>query len=172
MLSEKNKIFINEIRKLAKTNPDEFLKITKTPEFQALVEEINSSFQTNSSYSVDFIKEIGAYTVKAIYLYLSAIPHKTINSIKLFFSDIPQESIQPLIDVELDSTLYHIDIENFWDNDIIDYDGKKECQTAAECVWCDFKSENPDIKMNTVADNIRQIIFDSFPQVPISYEFN
>ncbi len=174
MAPEKNKNFFKEISDLAKTNPDEFLKIIKTTEFQALTEEkFYHSSHANTSRSIDVINEIGAYTVKAIRLYISAIPHRTINSIRLLFSDIPQENIQPLIDIELDWTLYRIDIENFWNNDIIsDCDEKKECQMGAECVWCDFKEGNPDIKMNTVADNIRQIISDSFPQVPISYELN
>lgn len=172
MPSEEIKKRIKEIRDLAQNNPDEFLKFIKTEEFKSLTEKMYSpSSQTGTSFSVDYIKEIGAYTVIAIGLYVSAIPHKTINSIKLLFSDIPQENIQPLIDIELDSAFYHIDIENFWNNDTIsDYDGKKECQTGAECVWCDFRNENPDIKMNTVADNIRLIVADSFPQVPVCYE--
>jgi hypothetical protein len=111
-----------------------------------------------------YVREITEYTLNAIRLYETAIPHKTISSIELFINqDAACEEIQPQIDIQFDTGLYHIDIGMFWDDEIgLEREGKKNCQTMAETVWFEFKG-TPYMELSSLCNSIKQAVGEQYP---------
>lgn len=147
------------------------LRIVTSSDFRALQKQWFSSTPPKSSdmSQVDYPKEIADYTLNAIDLYEDAIPHKVVSCIELhFYQDASAEIIQPQIDIHFDTGLYHIDIGMFWNDEVgLEREGKKNCQTMAETIWYEYKDENYEDTIVSLANYVKQAVVKKHPKADV-----
>lgn len=150
------------------------LRIIRSADFQEVKKHWFTLEHTKSIDTVppDYSSEVSDYTLTAINLYENAVEHKSINYIRLnFYQDISLDKIQPQIDIQFDSGLYHIDIGLFWDDEIgLERERKKECQTMAETIWYEYKTENHQGTILLLAERVKEIVTNKYPDIEVRYE--